>query len=116
LLAETAEAIPELSFRRFHAGQWTERAGHWLPAGAWQACVGAPEFTDGERIWVGLDVGGEVASTALTWINENLNINVWIGHGDAAILEAKERIEELATRYDLCEFIFDPWRAGQLAQ
>ncbi len=26
-------------------------AGHWLPPGAWQACVGNPEFTPGEPVW-----------------------------------------------------------------
>ena len=116
LLAETAEAIPEISFRRFHAGQWTERSGHWLPAGAWQSCIGPTTFVDGERVWLGLDVGGEDASTALVWINEALHVGVWIGHGDAAILEAKQLVEELATKYEVCMFAFDPWRANQLAQ
>jgi phage terminase large subunit-like protein len=116
LLAETQESVPELAFRRFHCGQWTERAGHWLPAGAWQSCIGEPEFADGERIWVGCDIGGEVAATALCWINEAMHVGVWIGHGDEAVLEAKQLVEELAEKYDIAEFVFDPWRAGQLAQ
>jgi phage terminase large subunit-like protein len=116
LLAETAEAVPEIAYRRFHCGQWTERAGHWLPAGAWQACVGAPEFTDGERLWVGCDVGGSVAATAVVWLSEGLHCGVWVGHGDRAVLEAKQVVEELAAKYEIAEFVFDPWRAGQLAQ
>jgi phage terminase large subunit-like protein len=115
LLAETAEAVPEIAYRRFHCGQWTERAGHWLPAGAWQACVGAPEFTDGERLWVGCDVGGSVAATAVVWLSEGLQCGVWVGHGDRAVLEAKQVVEELAAKYEIAEFVFDPWRAGQLA-
>jgi phage terminase large subunit-like protein len=44
-LREQREAVPDLAYRRFHANQWTEREGHWLPPGAWQACVGKPELT-----------------------------------------------------------------------
>jgi hypothetical protein len=73
-LQEQAEAVQKIAYRRFHCGQWTEREGAWLPAGAWQACVGNPTFTDGERIWVGVDVGGERAATAVVWINEHLHV------------------------------------------
>ena len=65
--------LPELAYRRFIANQWTERQGHWLPPGAWQSCVGVPEFTDGERIWIGVDVGGERSSSAVCWVNERLS-------------------------------------------
>jgi phage terminase large subunit-like protein len=60
-LREQREAVPDLAYRRFHANQWTEREGHWLPAGAWQACIGKPEHVPGEDIWIGVDVGGEAA-------------------------------------------------------
>ena len=42
--------MPDLAHRRFVANQWTERAGHWLPPGSWQACAGQPDFTDGARL------------------------------------------------------------------
>jgi phage terminase large subunit-like protein len=108
--------LPDLDFRRFIANQWTERAGHWLPPGAWQDCVGQPQFEDGERSVVGVDVGGEISTTAVCWINEKLHVGCWIGHGDEAVLEVKELIGELAERYTIVEVAFDPWRAGQLAQ
>jgi phage terminase large subunit-like protein len=115
-LTEQAEAVPEIAYRRFHCGQWTEREGHWLPAGAWQQCVGTPRFTDGERIWVGVDVGGERAATAVVWSNEQLHVGCEIFHGDAGVLEAKQLVEDLAGKYQVVELVFDPWRFGQAAQ
>jgi phage terminase large subunit-like protein len=90
--------------------------GRLLPAGAWQRCVGTPTFTDGERIWVGVDVGGERAATAVVWINEWLHVGCEIFHGDEGVLEAKNVIEELASKYQLVELAFDPWRFGQASQ
>ncbi len=73
-LREQREAVPEMAFRRFHANQWTEREAHWLPPGAWQACVGEPRFTDGEPIWVGVDVGGDKSASAVVWINSTHHV------------------------------------------
>ena len=58
-LRATRESLPDLAHRRFVANQWTERAGHWLPPGAWDRCVGEPSFEPGERIWAAIDIGGE---------------------------------------------------------
>src|SRR5215211_1120609 len=57
-LEQQRQALPDLAFRRYHANLWTAAETSWLPAGAWQACIGEPHFTEGERIWVGVDVGG----------------------------------------------------------
>jgi hypothetical protein len=38
-------AIQESAFAQFHACRWGIGEGSWLPAGAWQQCVGEPEFT-----------------------------------------------------------------------
>jgi hypothetical protein len=67
-LRATRESLPDLAHRRFVANQWTERAGHWLPPGAWQRCAGEPDFTDGERIVIGIDIGGERADSAVVWL------------------------------------------------
>jgi phage terminase large subunit-like protein len=112
-LAAQQEAVPDLSFRRFHAGQWTERASYWLPPGAWQACLGDPKVS--QEIWVGVDVGGQRSATAVAWVDANLQAGVWIGHGDEAVLEARELIRDLARSHTIMEVAFDPWRAGQLA-
>jgi phage terminase large subunit-like protein len=115
-LAEQREAVPEMAFRRFHANQWTERESHWLPAGAWQQCVGQPVFTDGEPIWAGVDVGGDRSASAVVWINAAYQVGCEIFHGDAGVLGCVDLVRELAARYDLREVMYDPWRFGQAAQ
>ena len=117
-LARQQEAVPDLAFRRFHAGQWTEREGHWLPPGAWQACVGEPELTDGERIWVGVDVGGggHEGDTAVAWVSERLHVGCAVFSGEDGVLQARDKVEELAEPYTIAEVAFDPWRASQIAQ
>jgi phage terminase large subunit-like protein len=114
-LASQREAVPELAFRRYHAGQWTERASYWLPPGAWQACIGGPRIEPGAEVYVGVDVGGQRSATAVAWVDSDLQAGVWIGHGDEAVLEARDVIRELARHHTIVECAFDPWRAGQLA-
>jgi phage terminase large subunit-like protein len=109
-------AVPDLAFQQFHACRWGLTEGSWLPAGAWQACVGDPQFEDGEPIWVGVDVGGERSASAVVWINDQLHVGAAIYHGDAGVLECVEQVRELAEKYTLREVIFDPWRFGQAAQ
>jgi phage terminase large subunit-like protein len=114
-LAEQRKRLPELAYRRFIANQWTERHGHWLPPGAWQSCVGVPEFEDGEKIWIGVDVGGERSSSAIVWVNESLSVGVEIFHGETGVLECVDAIRDLGRRYTVVEVVFDPWRFGQAA-
>jgi phage terminase large subunit-like protein len=114
-LREQRRRLADLDFRRYVANQWVADISSWLPPGAWQGRAGATPFTDGERIWVGVDVGGTEADTAVCWVNADLNVGCWIGHGDEAVLEAKEVIEDLAERFTIIEVCYDPWRAKQLA-
>jgi phage terminase large subunit-like protein len=115
-LEQQRQAVHDLAFRRYHANQWTSAESAWLPAGAWQACIGEPRFTEGERIWVGVDVGGERSATAVCWVNDALHVGCEIFQGDSAILDVADLVRSLAHRYQVVEMIFDPWRAGQLAQ
>jgi phage terminase large subunit-like protein len=115
-LREQREAVPDLAFRRYHANQWTEREGHWLPPGAWNECVGQPAFTNGEDVWVGVDVGGERSASAVVWLNANLHVGCSIYHGDRGVLECVDEVRQLAGRYNIREVVFDPWRFGQGAQ
>ncbi len=115
-LREQRQAVPDLAFRRFHANQWTEREGHWLPAGAWHACVGRPEFVPGEDIWIGVDVGGERSASAVVWINAYLHVGCAVYHGDQGVLDCVDHVRELAGKYRVRELCFDPWRFGQAAQ
>jgi phage terminase large subunit-like protein len=115
-LGEQREAVPELAYRRFHANQWVARIGSWLPPGAWQRCAGTPEFEDGERIWIGVDIGGSRADSAVVWINEKMHVGCEIFTGEDAVTDVAEFVPELAERYAIQEAIFDPWRAGQMAR
>jgi len=109
-------AVPDLAFQQFHCCMWGIGEGHWLPAGAWQQCVGKPAFEDGEAIWVGVDVGGERSASVVVWVNAGLHVGCAIFHGDAGVLECVAQVRELAGRFRLREVAFDPWRFGQAAQ
>jgi len=109
-------AVPEAAFAQFHACRWGIGEGSWLPAGAWQACVGAPTFTDGEPVWIDVDVGGERSASAVAWVNAGLHVGVAIFHGDGGVLECVQQVRDLADRYAVREVIYDPWRFGQAAQ
>lgn len=115
-LSEQREAVPEIAYRRFHLNQWVAKIGSWLPAGAWQACAGAPELEDGERVWVGVDIGGSRADSAVVWVNERLHVGVEVFTGEDAVTDVAGFVPELAERYTIAEAIFDPWHAGQMAR
>jgi len=108
-------ALPALAFQRYHGNVWTAKEGAWLPPGTWQACVGDPRLEPGEEVWIGVDVGGTRAATAVVWCSSDLRVGCWIGHGDEAILEAVERVRDLAATFRVRELIYDPWRFGQAA-
>jgi phage terminase large subunit-like protein len=114
-IAEQKLRLAELDFRRYVANQWTAQIGSWLPAGAWQACAGDATIEDGEEVWLGLDVGGTRASTALVAITADLRVNCWIFEGDEAILDVAALVDQLAERWRIRELVYDPWRARQLA-
>ena len=109
-------AVPDAAFAQFHACRWGIGEGSWLPAGAWAACVGTPTFTDGEPIWIGVDVGGERSASAVAWVSAGLHVGVAIFHGDTGVLECVQLVRDLAERYSVREVIYDPWRFGQAAQ
>lgn len=114
-LREQRRRLADLDFRRYVANQWTSGITSWLPPGAWQQAAGETHFEDNERIWIGVDVGGTEADTAVCWVNANLNTGVTVFSGGEGVLHAKELIGGLAERYTIVECAFDPWRAKQLA-
>jgi phage terminase large subunit-like protein len=115
-LREQRQRLPEAAFRRFICNQWTEAENYWLPAGAWQECAVATSFEAGERIVVGIDIGGERADSAVVWINEARHVGCEVLSGDRAVLEIADVVRELAERFAIIECVFDPWRAGQIGQ
>jgi hypothetical protein len=68
------------------------------------------------RVWVGVDVGGERADSAVVYDNAQLHVGVETWSGDDAILEVVAFVSELADRFHIVEAVFDPWRAGQMSQ
>jgi phage terminase large subunit-like protein len=115
-LREQRAALPELAYRRFHLNQWTAKLGSWLPAGAWQRCAGDAHIEDGEKIWVGVDVEGSRADSAVVWVTEDLRVGVRIFSGEDAVLDVAALVPALAERFEIVEAVFDPWRAGQMAR
>ncbi|MGI8462579.1 MAG: terminase large subunit domain-containing protein [Solirubrobacterales bacterium] len=104
-----------LEFARYHANVWTDTATSWLPPGAWQACAGDAEIEPGERVWMGVDIGGERAASAIVWVTEDLRVGCEVFQGDSAVLEVRDRVRELAEVYMIAELAFDPWRFQQAA-
>jgi phage terminase large subunit-like protein len=112
LLAEQRDALPPNAWSQFHLNIFVHPEGHWLPAGAWQACIGVPTFTPRERIWCGVDIGGTEASSVVAWINAAGHVGVSIYHGEGGVLEVMERIRELAVEYTISECAYDAWHFG----
>ena len=114
-LEEQREAVHELAFRRFHANQWTSAEGYWLPAGAWQDCAADYTIEPGEPVWVGVDVGGSRAASAVVWVTEDLRVGCEVFEGTEAVLAVEERVRRLAGEQDVRAVAFDPWRFQQAA-
>lgn len=111
-LRRQKESVAEGAFAQFHCCRWGIRESSWLPEGAWAACKGEVEFTDGERIWVGVDVGGSRSATGVCWMNSKLHVGIEIFEGENAVFEASEVIMRLAETYTISSINYDPWRAA----
>ncbi len=113
-LREQREAVDEISYQRYHLNRWVGTLGSWLPPGAWAACAGEARIDDGERIWVGIDIGGTEADSACVWASAGLHVNAAIFEGEDAILDVKSLIDELCERYDVQMVLADPWHAAEM--
>ena len=91
-LREQREAVHELAFRRYHCDQWTAAEAYWLPPGAWQACADIFDIEPGERVFLGVDIGGERAASAIAIVTEDLRVQAEIFQGDRAVLEVVDRV------------------------
>jgi len=114
-LEEQREAVHELAFRRFHANQWTSAEGYWLPPGAWQGRASDYTIEPGEPVWVGVDVGGSRAASAVVWVTEDLRVGSAVYEGTEAVLAVEERVRRLAGEQDVRACAYDPWRFQQAA-
>ncbi len=111
VLAEQRHALPRPVFLQFHACVTGAGEGAWLPPGAWTACKDSYEVEAGEPVWIGVDVGGSRASTAVVAVTEDLRVVACeVLQGDDAVLRVPDVLLELAAVYDVREIAFDPWR------
>jgi phage terminase large subunit-like protein len=116
VLRKRRDAVPESSFRRFFMNQHAAIGeSSWLPAGAWAKCRADYAIEDGERIFVGVDIGGTRAATAVVYCTDDLRIGVQTWEGEEAVIYAEAALRELAERFAIVEVAFDPWRFGAQA-
>lgn len=113
-LRRQKESVSEAAFLQFHCCRWGIKESAWLPPGAWAGCQGQVEFTPGERIHVGIDVGGSRSATGVVWLNSKLHVGVEIYEGEDGIYAASETVLRLAERFSIASINYDPWRAQML--
>src|SRR5919112_1044703 len=103
--------VSDIAFRRYHCNMWAASGQHWLPIGAWAKCADPTvKIHPGERVFVGVDVGGERSASAVVWATEDLRVDCKVFHGDRAVLECAEQVRGLAETYNVAEVSCDPWR------
>lgn len=68
----------------------------------------AKSFEPGERIWIGVDVGGERSPTAVAWPNEQRQVGVAIFHGESGGQKLAER-GIMASSYPQTDEAASPW-------
>lgn len=116
VLRKRRDAVPESSFRRYFMNEFAATGeSSWLPAGAWGKCRADYTIEDGERVFVGIDVGGSRAATALVYVTDDLRVGVQTWEGEEAVIYAEAAVHELAERFVIAELTFDPWRFGAQA-
>lgn len=110
-LREQKDRVTPMAFAQFHACRWGVGEAAWLPVGAWAACAGQYEVGDGERVWLGVDVGGSRAASAVVGVTEDLRVAVCETYqGNESVLEITAALERLADQFEIVEVAYDPWR------
>jgi phage terminase large subunit-like protein len=119
-LREQREALHEVDYQRFHLNRWVGRIGSWLPAGAWAACANGARPEPGCDIWVGVDLGGARADSAVAWISrlgdDHYALDAGIFPGEDGPGEANLLICQLAERHRVREVVYDNWRAPMIVR
>jgi phage terminase large subunit-like protein len=119
-LEEQREALNPIDYQRFHLNRWVGRIGSWLPAGAWQKCANGARPAPGVDLWIGVDLGGARADSAVAWMSrlgdDHFTLDAAIFEGEDGPHEANLHIQRLAERFRVREIAFDPWRAAMLVR
>jgi phage terminase large subunit-like protein len=113
-LLDARANLPAAAFLQLTCNVPFVSSGQAFPPGAWSACRGVPSFTDGEPIWVGVDMAGSVSDTAVVWVNASGQVGVEVIPADNAASDVLDLVDQLARRYAITELAVDPWRAAGL--
>jgi hypothetical protein len=110
-LREQRQRVTELEYLQFHCCRWGVGEGSWLPPGAWAACRGEIAEVGDEPVWLGVDIGGSRAASAVVGVTADLEVvEIHVFQGDEAVLRVTEAVLEIASRRPIAELVYDPWR------
>jgi phage terminase large subunit-like protein len=110
------EAVPEPAFRRFHRNEHaTAGEDAWIAPALWAACRADYVIELGERIRIGVDIGGSRALSSVAWVTEDLRVGIKSWRGEESVLFAQAEVERLAQEFTVVECAFDPWHFGPAA-
>lgn len=110
-LQQQRQRVTEIEYLQFHACRFGVGEGAWLPPHAWTACRGDTDADSAEPIFLGIDVGGSRAASAVVGVTADLRVvEIHVFQGDEAVLKVAETVEAIAQRRTVREAAFDPWR------
>jgi phage terminase large subunit-like protein len=119
-LREQRDALNPIDYQRFHLNRWVGRIGSWLAAGAWQQCANGARPKEGSDIWIGVDLGGARADSAIVWMSklgdDQYAVDAAIFSGENGPFEANMQILKLAERFRIREIVYDNWRASMIVR
>jgi phage terminase large subunit-like protein len=119
-LREQRDALNPIDYERFHLNRWVGRIGSWLPAGSWQQCSNGVRPQQGSDIWIGVDLGGARADSAVVWMSklgdDHFTVDAAIFSGEDRPFEANAHILRLAERFRIREIVYDNWRAPMIVR
>jgi hypothetical protein len=110
-LAAQRRRVTEVEYLQFHCCRWGVGEGAWLSPGAWQGCRAPVDLTPRE-LFVGIDIGGSRAASALVGVTPDLDVPVCeVFQGDDAVLAITDALLQLhEDGWLLAEVAYDPWR------
>jgi phage terminase large subunit-like protein len=113
-MESSAKQTSESAFRRFRLNQWVRSQESWLPAGAWERCVGVTVLDPELPCYVGIDMAlkhDSVAVVVAQQQDEKIILIPKIWHPDdfgIDIAAVEAYLRELHLYNDVKEFAYDP--------
>lgn len=110
-LSEQHARVSPFAWANFHACRWGVSEAAWLPVGAWQACRTDDPVDPDEPVYLGVDIGGTRAASAIVGVTADLHVAIVEVHqGDNAVLAVTDAVRRIATDRPVVEVAYDPWR------